>query len=57
MKIKPSDKAGGVVVELSPKEKSLPPRESATLEERLPVFRLKKILVPLDFSTCSNKAL
>ena len=57
MKIKPSDKAGGVVVELGPDEKQLPPVDSGKADAALPVFRLKKILVPVDFSECSKKAL
>jgi universal stress protein A len=47
MKIKPSSKPGQVVVELSRKDESL----------IAPSFRLKRILVPLDFSECANKAL
>ena len=53
MKIKPTSKTGGVLVELGPLEEQLPvqpPRPAA-------VFRLKKILVPVDFSDCSKKAL
>jgi universal stress protein A len=57
MKIKPIDKAGGVIVELGAREPSLPLQETGTVAESPPVFRLKKILVPLDFSSCSNKAL
>jgi universal stress protein A len=48
MKIRPAKKHGGVVVELGPNEARLP-------EETL--FRLKRILVPVDFSECSKKAL
>jgi universal stress protein A len=47
MKVKPSSKPGQVVVELDRKDESL----------LLPAFRLKRILVPLDFSDCANKAL
>lgn len=57
MKIKPIDKAGGVVVELGPKETQLPPQASGTAAANPPVFQLKKILVPVDFSACSKKAL
>jgi universal stress protein A len=48
MKIKPTHKRGGVTVELGPNEARLP---ADTL------FRLKRILVPVDFSDCSKKAL
>jgi nucleotide-binding universal stress UspA family protein len=47
MKIKPTRKRGRVLVELGPNEPSLP----ATL------FQLKRVLVPVDFSDCSKKAL
>ena len=50
MKFKRTKKAGGVVVELEPRESELP----TTVR---PQFRLKKILVPVDFSACSSKAL
>jgi universal stress protein A len=50
MTVKPASKNGGVFVELGPMEKQLP-------SESLPQFKLKKILVPLDFSDCSKKAL
>jgi nucleotide-binding universal stress UspA family protein len=58
MKIKPtSNKGGGVVMELGPKEAQMPPRDLAAPQRPLPVFKLKKILVPVDFSECSKKAL
>ena len=50
MIVKPASKSGGVLVELGPQEKQLP-------TEALPEFKLKRILVPLDFSDCSKKAL
>ena len=50
MTVKPASKNGGVFVELGPMEKQLP-------SEPLPQFKLKKVLVPLDFSACSKKAL
>ncbi len=50
MRVKPAFKDGGVLVELGPKEKQLP-------TEPVPRFKLKRILVPLDFSDCSKKAL
>jgi len=52
MKIKPTSKEGGVLVELGPQESQLPSPGAAWA-----VFKLKKILVPLDFSDCSKKAL
>lgn len=51
MKFKPSPKNGGVVVELSPQESQLP--AGAPFAD----FHIKKILVPVDFSDCSKKAL
>jgi nucleotide-binding universal stress UspA family protein len=48
MKVKPSAKNHGVVVELGPEEAQMPAAN---------VFSLKRILVPLDFSDCSKKAL
>jgi nucleotide-binding universal stress UspA family protein len=56
MKIKPNRTPGGVVVELGPNEPVIP----GTLPDfspAAPVFRLKRILVPIDFTSCSNKAL
>ncbi len=55
MKIKPMPKHGGVLVELGPEERQLPSPSSPP--SALPAFRIKKILVPVDFSECSNKAL
>ncbi len=57
MKIKPSNKPGGVVGELRTSEAQLPTAASAASARPLPVFQLKKILVPVDFSDCSQKAL
>ena len=51
MKIKPARKRGGVLVELGPNEAQLP------TETRPPIFKLKRVLVPVDFSDCSKKAL
>jgi universal stress protein A len=48
MKIKPANKRRGVLLELGPNEAQLP---AETL------FQLKRILVPVDFSECSRKAL
>lgn len=49
MKIKPARKKGKVVVELGAKDQSLLAAAAS--------FRLKRILVPVDFSECSRKAL
>ncbi len=57
MKFKPTNKPGGVVVELGPKEAQLPGTSSGPAPAVLTEFKLKKILVPVDFSDCSNKAL
>ena len=57
MKFKPTSKSGGVVVELGPTEAQLPVTSAERETATLPVFELKKILVPVDFSDCSNKAL
>lgn len=54
MKFKRNNKSGGLLVELSPKDVQLPSTERTGA---LPVFQLKKILVPVDFSECSEKAL
>src|SRR5437868_1181327 len=56
MKFKPTNKPGGVLVELGPNERiPLSPFEPAT--PTLSPFKLKNILVPVDFSECSDKAL
>lgn len=57
MKIKPDGKNGGVIMELSPSESQLPVMPSAQWLRPHPAFRLKRILVPVDFSPCSRKAL
>jgi len=51
MKIKPTQKPGRVVVELGPTEAQLP-AEPAPL-----MFQIHRVLVPVDFSECSRKAL
>ena len=48
MKVKPTSKVGGVLVELGPKESQLPSHLGSP--ETLHAFKLKKILVPVDFS-------
>jgi universal stress protein A len=58
MKIKPNQrKAGGVMVELGPQEPALPVAALAHASNPLPIFKLQHILVPVDFSDCSAKAL
>jgi universal stress protein A len=57
MKFKPTDKAVGLVVELGPREMQLPPDTVAKSVGSPPGFKLKRILVPVDFSSCSKKAL
>jgi universal stress protein A len=53
MKIKPTQKTGGVLLELGPEETQIP-AQSITAAA---VFKLQRILVPIDFSECSQKAL
>jgi len=55
MKFKPNAKSGGVSVEFSPSEVQLPGSDEAF--KSMAAFALKRILVPVDFSECSNKAL
>lgn len=62
MKVKPSNRkgragTGGVVVELEARERELPGSGPRAVVSALPVFKLKRILVPVDFSDCSRKAL
>jgi nucleotide-binding universal stress UspA family protein len=56
MKVKPSPKRGRVVVEVDRKDEQL---LSGTVAGAVPTssFELKKVLVPVDFSPCSRKAL
>jgi universal stress protein A len=55
MKFKPGTKGGGVLVELSPAEAQLAIENEA--DRTLGFFDLREILVPVDFSPCSRKAL
>jgi len=57
MKFKPNKKSGGVNVELKRAEAQLPSEDPSPASEPLPVFKLRRILVPVDFSDCSMKAL
>jgi nucleotide-binding universal stress UspA family protein len=53
MKVKRASKNGGVVVELSSNESQVPAQAVAVG----PAFKIEKVLVPVDFSDCSKKAL
>ncbi|PWU11601.1 MAG: universal stress protein [Verrucomicrobia bacterium] len=53
MRIKPTTKTGGVLLELGPEEAQIPAQSLETAR----AFKLQKILVPVDFSDCSKKAL
>lgn len=57
MKIKPIENRGGVLVQMTATETQLPSATSATVAPEPPVFRLKEILVPVDFTECTEKAL
>jgi universal stress protein A len=57
MKIKPNRSPGGVVVELGPNECKLPGVAAEPDLAASTALRLKRILVPIDFSPCSKKAL
>ncbi len=57
MKIKPAKKPGNVLVQLGPKDQQLLPTQPALSSTDASPFKLKKILVPIDFSDCSRKAL
>ena len=57
MKIKPSKKSGSVVVELNPRDSERLSKGAALANGAPPPFKLTKILVPIDFSDCSKKAL
>jgi nucleotide-binding universal stress UspA family protein len=55
MKVKPTKHPGEVILELH--RRDVPMMVAASLEANLSPFRLKRILVPIDFSECSRKAL
>lgn len=54
MKVKATNKSRKVVVELDRKDRAV---IDSPAGPRHPLFRLKRILVPVDFSDCSRKAL
>ncbi len=55
MKIKPTSKAGQVVVQLDRLDDHL--LDESVKQAAAAPFRLKRILVPIDFSACSRRAL
>jgi nucleotide-binding universal stress UspA family protein len=55
MKAKPTNHAGEVVLELNRRDEALMAAASSGVTQS--PFRLKRILVPIDFSDCSKKAL
>ncbi|HVR36861.1 MAG TPA: universal stress protein [Methylomirabilota bacterium] len=55
MKAKPTDHPGGVTLELDREDEPL--MEAATRAAMKSPFIVKRILVPIDFSECSKKAL
>ena len=55
MKARPSHDSGAVTLELTRRDESL--LDAATRTAVNPVFKLRRILVPIDFSDCSKKAL
>src|SRR5436190_18945640 len=55
MKARPTKHAGEVVLELNRRDEPL--MAAASGETKTSRFRLKKILVPIDFSDCAKKAL
>jgi|ERR1051326_277562 nucleotide-binding universal stress UspA family protein len=57
MKIKPTRNSGGVALELGADEPGLPAAYTEPLQAALPLFKIRRILVPIDFSPCSKKAL
>jgi nucleotide-binding universal stress UspA family protein len=58
MKIMPNRREpGSVVVELGPNERAIPGVAPERSLAPLPIFALRRILVPVDFSDCSKKAL
>lgn len=57
MKFKPTRKTGGVLFELGPKETEVPQLLEARPSPDWPELKLRSILVPVDFSPRSAKAL
>ena len=57
MKIKPAKESGNVLVELSPSDSERLSQAGKTVNGSPSPFKLARILVPVDFSDCSKKAL
>ncbi len=57
MKIKPTKGTGGVTVELGARESQMPAGREAAGNPAPSLFSIQRILVPMDFSECSKKAL
>jgi len=55
MKVRPTPKRGRVVVEVDPQDERW--LSASAAGSKPSPFRLRKILVPVDFSACSRKAL
>jgi hypothetical protein len=56
MKFKPNEKSGGVAIEMGPEERQLPLQSARNENAALSLFHVRKILLPVDFSECSKKA-
>ena len=57
MKIKPISRTGGVVMQLSRRDDNLLDKSLKQAEAQGWPFRLKNILVPIDFSAASHQVL
>jgi nucleotide-binding universal stress UspA family protein len=57
MKIKRNRNPGSVLMELGPNERQLPGTVAEGLPRFSPSLDIKRVLVPMDFSDCSKKAL
>lgn len=57
MKTKPSERTLGMIAELGPMDAQIQPVFGDELNAASPTFQLKQILVPVDFSECTEKAL
>ena len=58
MKIKPANNSKrGVLLELGPRETRLQDEAPSAAFDPLALFKIQRILVPMDFSDCSRKAL
>src|SRR5436190_17350553 len=57
MKARRSKKPGKVILELGPSDETLLASANETVSHSRPRFAINRILVPIDFSDCSQKAL